>query len=175
MKTLKNLVATLDGTKMTIVADVVDEPFNEWLVSRVTHGYINPENQDHPRHVQSSNAAVFVRHCNNGFFIRNDDLVKIATLAEPCTSFPPKLKDGSVPPKLEFYSETPIKYQWQVSDNPLPMATAPHTPPPPAVWTDISGQVGDTLDESTVEVGKWVRCVATNMSGSTISQPVKKA
>jgi hypothetical protein len=104
----------------------------------------------------------------------NEDFVKIATLAEPCTSFPPKLKDGSLPPKLEFISEAAVTFQWQVCDNPRPMATEPHTPPPAAGWTDIPGQTSDTISEDSVPVGKWVRCVATNPTGTTITQPIQK-
>jgi hypothetical protein len=54
------------------------------------------------------------------------------------------------------------------------MATAPNTPPPAPVWTVIDGQSGDSLDDKLVPEGKWIRCVATNAAGSTISRPVQK-
>ena len=176
MKTLANSKTTLsaDGKSVTITADVLDAPWSEFLVTRVTHGHLNPANPRHHRHIQSSNAAVFVRAGRNTFAIPNDVLVAIAANIEPATGFAPLFKKGTLPPKVDVISETAVTFKWQVSDNAFPLADKPHTPPPVVAWTDIVGQTTNTLDEASVKVGQWIRCIASNASGTTISQPAQK-
>ena len=175
VKTLSNAktVVSADGKTVTITADIVTAPWNEMLVTRVTHTHLNPDHQDHVRHIQSSNAAVFVRHRGFTFAVPNDVFAAIAAVIEPNTTFAPHFRRGTLPPKIEVVSELPMTLQWQVSEAAFPMAVAPHTPPPPAVWTDVQSQTAASLDESTLKNGQWVRCVATNSVGTTISQPVK--
>lgn len=175
MKILTNAktVVSTDGKSVTITAEIVDEPWNEMLVSRTTHGFLNPNHQGHPRHVQSSNAAIFCRHRGFTVALPNDVWVAIAAAIDPNTSFAPLFKPGTVPPNIETISESPVTFQWQVSENAFPQAEKQQTPPPPTVWSDIPGQTAASLDESTLKDGQWIRCVATNATGSTISKPAQ--
>jgi hypothetical protein len=172
MKNLTSPVVTIseDGKTATIVATIEDTPFQENIITRVTHSHMDVI-AEHTRHVQSSNAAVFVRHRGHGIFIPNETIIAIAAAIEPATSFPPHFHQGD---KLVVHSELPAKLQWQVSDNAFPVADKPHTPPPPAVWTDLPGQTAASLDEkSPVKSGQWIRIVATNAAGTSISKPVQ--
>jgi hypothetical protein len=159
-----------DGKTVTIVAKLEDAPFNENIITRVTHPHSDPV-ANHVRHIQSSNAAVFVRHRGHSVVFPNDSLISIAAAIEPATSFPPHFHQGE---KLIVHSELPTTYQWQVSDNAFPEADKPHTPPPPAVWRDIPSQTAASLsDNAPVNPGQWVRLMVTNASGKAISKPVK--
>lgn len=172
MKNLTNPKITVseDGKSVTIVADIQDTPFQENIITRVTHPH-NDVVASHVRHVQSSNAAVFVRHRGNGFFMPNEIIIAIASAIEPATSFPPHFHGVD---KLTVHSELPFTLQWQVSDDAFPKANKPHTPPPDAIWTDIEGQTKPELDkEAAIKSGQWIRLVATNAAGKTISKPVK--
>jgi hypothetical protein len=175
MKTISNASVKIsdDGKSVTITAELVDAPWSEMLTTRVTHPHLNPDNIKHVRHVQSSNAAVFVRHGCHALAVPNDVFVAIAAAIEPKTSFPPVFKQGTVPPTVEVISECCVSFQWQVSDDAFPKAAKPDVAPEPAVWTDIEGQTTNTIDETKVAKGKWVRVIATNASGSTISQPAQ--
>ena len=172
MKTLIEPQITVDGDKITIVAKIVDQPFNGLLVTRVSHGHLNPDHPNHPRRIQSSNEAVFVESHRAKFSMPNDFVIAIATAVEPATSFAPLFKKHSVPGNVEVVSESPVSYQWQVSDNAFPTGTFPL---PPAIWNDISGATNATLDESTIKPGQWIRCVTKNATGTTTSQPAQKA
>lgn len=171
MKTLIYKSATLsdDGKSVTINADVVEQPFNSILTSRVTHGHLNELNVKHPRHVQSSSEAVFVKHSVHGVALLNDFLVSVAAVVEPKTSFAPLHVPSADLMTTQLVSESDVKYQWQVSDDPAPQGTFP---PPVAVWSDIAGQTSKTLDKSCIKQGQWARCVSTNATGSTIGKPV---
>ena len=172
---MKNLInakvaVSADGKSVTITADIQDTPFQENIITRVTHPHTDIV-AGHVRHVQSSNAAVFVRHRGNGFFIPNETVIAIAAAIEPATSFPPHFHGVD---KLTVHSELPMTLQWQVSDNAFPEVDKPHTPPPSAVWADIAGQTNPELDKNAgVKSGQWIRLIATNAAGKTISKPVK--
>ena len=170
MKTLifNKAILVDDGKSIVITADIVDTPFDGMLTTRVTHGHINPANMKHPRHIQSSNSALFIRHARHSVAMTNDFLVSVAAVVEPKTSFPPMIVEGKDPLSVELASESPVFYQWQVSDNAFPTGTFP---PPAAVWTDIAGQVSATLDKSSVKTGQWVQCVVTNSSGKSTGKP----
>ena len=173
MKTLKNPKCELsaDGKQITIVADVVDQPFNGLLVTRVSHGHLNPDHSQHPRRIQSSSEAVFCESSRGKFAMPNDVFAAIAAACEPGTTFPPHFKKSSKPGSVEVVSELPFTLQWQISDNADPHGTYP---PPVAVWTDIAGADKPTLDESAIPVGKFIRCKATNAAGTTITRWAKK-
>jgi hypothetical protein len=172
MKNLTNpqITVSADGKTATIVCAIEDSPFQENIITRVTHANMDVI-AGHTRHVQSSNAAVFVRHRGWGIFIPNETIIAIAAAIEPATSFPPHFHQGD---KLVVHSELPVTLQWQVSDNAFPVADKPHTPPPPAVWADLPAQTAASLDANApVKPGQWIRLVATNAAGTTISKPVK--
>jgi hypothetical protein len=172
MKTLSNpkTVVSKDGKSVTITADIVDQPINENIITRVTHGHVDMI-ANHMRHIQSSKAGVFVRHRGYSFVVPNDVMVSIAAAVEPATSFPPIFHGVD---KLTVHSELPVEYQWQVSDDAFPVAVKPHTPPNPAVWADLPAQTADSLSkEAPVKPGQWIRLVATNATGKTISKPVR--
>ena len=173
MKTLTNPRTTIstDGKTATIVVDIEDLQFNAMLTTRVSHGHLHPEHMAHPRRIQSSNAAVFLESPGAKVAITNDTLAAIISVIEPRTSFAPVFKKSSVPGNVKVVSETPVTFQWQISDNAFPEGIYP---PPVAVWSNIDGATAETLDESKVPVGKWIRCIATNATGSTITKPAKK-
>jgi hypothetical protein len=176
MKTLINekVVLSADGKSVTIIADVVDQPFSGLLVTRVSHHHVNPDNIKHPRRIQSSNEAVFMEAPGTKAAIPNKFIAAIFAAIEPKTTFAPIFKKTSVPGDVQIISETPVTYQWQVSDDAFPKATADRTPPPPAVWADISGEINPKTDLASVKLGQWIRCVASNASGKTISKPAQK-
>ena len=172
MKTLTNpqITVSADGKTATIVASIEDLPFQENIITRVTHPH-NDVVAEHVRHIQSSNAAVFVRHRGTSFVMPNETMIAIAAAIEPLTSFPPVIQKGD---KISIHSELPATYQWQVSDDAFPAATQPHTPAPPAVWLDLAGQTAASIGENAdVKIGQWIRLVVTNACGKTISKPVK--
>lgn len=175
MKTLTNPQITVEGDKVTIVCQVKDLKLNRMLVTRVSHGHINPENARHPRRIQSSSEAVFIESPSGKLAIPNMVIAAIAAHAAPETSFPPVFQSDSTPNSVKVASETPVALQWQVSDNPAPIAEKPDTAPPAAVWADIAGATGESLEENLVKPKQWIRCVATNLAGKTISKPVQKA
>ena len=174
MKTLLNPVISVAEGKITIVADIQDVPFNGLLTTRVSHMHINPDNMEHHRRIQSSSECVFCEFNGGKLAIPNEVIAKIAAYAAPESSFTPKFKRGSTPKGVVIASETPVSIQWQISDDAFPMATKPDTLPPEAIWNDIPGATSEKLDDSFVKSGQWVRCVATNLAGKTITKAVKK-
>ena len=174
MKKLTNVKCTATGNKITICADIVEADAGEFRfpAQRTTVGYLHEANPNWPRHVQVSNEAIFVKSAQNGLAITLDDFVSIATCAEPKTASPPvlvKVQDLTA----EISSELNPDFQWQVSDNPRPIADKPSTPPPQPVWTDIKGATVKTLDKAMVKSGQWVRCIISSESGSLTSNPIK--
>lgn len=172
MKTLINPVTTLsaDGKQVTIICDVEDIKVNELLTTRVTHGHLNPDNQQHPRSIQSSNVAIFIRSRAASISIPNETFAAIASVVEPLTTFAPVFKKHSSG-AVTVVSELPLKFQWQVSENAFPEGTHP---PPVAVWTDIAGATKPEFDFAGIKPGQWTRLVATNLSGSTTTKPEVK-
>ena len=63
MKSLQNPVTKVsaDGKKCTVEFDIIEKDFTQFLVQRVTVGHLSKENMRHPRHVQISEEAVFVK------------------------------------------------------------------------------------------------------------------
>lgn len=173
MKTLKNAQVKLseDGKSVTIVCDVVWQEVNHLLTTRVSHGHLNADNMKHPRMIQSSNTAVFLKSRNGNFSIPNDVIAAIAAVVEPKSTFSPVIKTGSTPENLMVISELPVTYQWQISDNPKPEGKYP---PPVALWKDIAGATLKSVDENSIADGKWIRCVISNAAGSIITHPAQK-
>lgn len=173
MKTLKSPIVKLsaDGKKVTIECDVVWQEVNHMMTTRVSHGHLNPDYHKHPRVVQSSNTAVFIKSRHGHFQIPNDVLAAIAAVIEPRTTFAPQFKKSSKPGCVDCVSELPVTYQWQISDDPAPIGTFP---PPVAKWDDIPNATEKEFNTSSIADGKWIRCIATNLSGSTVSQHAKK-
>jgi hypothetical protein len=165
MKKLTNVKTTVTGSKVTICADIVDAAPTDfkWPVQQTTVGWLNPANLRWPRHIQISSEAVFVKSMNGGMAITNDDLVALAALVEPKTSFPPFFKSFPSPQSLtvDFSTELDPKLQWQVSDTPLPDGK----------WTDIEGAISRTLDNP--PKGKFVRCVASSEAGATATPAIR--
>ena len=172
MKTIINprTVVAPDGKSAVITVDIVDQPFNAMLITRVTHTHLNPTNVKHPRHIQSSSEAVFVRSRNGTAAMPNDTVIEIFAAIEPATTFAPVFKKNATPVSVAVASELPATFQWQISDY---VSSAPTPPPASAKWSDIPGATNAKLDESALKDGQWVRCVASNAVGSTASQPVQ--
>lgn len=160
MKRLSNFKATLNGSKLIIESDVDEFKF-EHPVQQVTVGYLNPENFQWPRHIQLSHEAFFVKAFGNGVGVMLDDLVKIASVVEPKTSFPPKLNKLDSSLKVSVASELNPSFQWQVSDY------LDHR----ANWKDIEGATSIELDKSKVKSGQFVRVIASSDAGSMTSNP----
>lgn len=154
MKTITNVKITVIGDKMTMTADVADIQFSGFLTTRVTHGHLNPDNTRHPRHVQSSSEAVFVKHGRFGVAIPNDVLIEIAAQIEPKTSFAPLLKSPK-PLTVSAISESEVSYQWMIFDG--------------KDWKPIEGETKDELNKSKVKADDKVKCVVGNLSGSSES------
>lgn len=163
MKKLINVTSAVTNGKITITADIADTDKGEFRfpVQQTTVGWINPLNMRWPRHVQISGEATFVKANGSGMAILHDDLVAIAALVEPKTSFPPVFKKSDL--TVEVASELNPSYQWQVSDK----IDASQS------WSNINGQISATLDKSSIKAGQFVRCVASNDSGSMISNPTQ--
>lgn len=175
MKTVKNPVVTIsaDGKTGSLTFEIADVAFSNILTSRISHGHANAENMSHRRYIQSSNAAVFVSSSKGKVAFENEFMAAIAAAVDPLTTFAPVLKKTKLPNSVSVASETPVKYQWQISDAAFPKATQQHTPAPAAVWTDIPDAALETLDESKVPEGKWARCMVSNASGSVFSKPIQ--
>jgi hypothetical protein len=149
------------------------------LVTRVSHVHVNPDNVKHGRRIQSSNEAVFLEAMGGvKVAIPNDFIAAVMAVVEPATTFPPHFTHESKPGSVKVVSEIPHNLQWQVSDHQFHIpnnVTEGWKPPEPAVWDDIAGETSEVLDESKVTPGKFIRCVATNAAGKSITPPVKKA
>ena len=161
MKTLINIKTVVADGKVTITGDIAEKEFR-FPCQQVTIGYLNPDNPHWPRHIQLSGEAVFVKAYGNGFAINNDDLVKIAGVIEPRTSYAPLFKKMPRPETLtvEISSELNPDLQWQQSlDN--------------KEWANIEGATSATLDRTKIASGTWVRCVASSESGATATPAVK--
>jgi len=184
MKTLINekAIVSKDGKSVTITADIIEKDYPQWMVQRVTVGHLNPVNIAHPRHVQISGDAVFIKGGGTSVAFSNDGLVAIAAAIEPKTSFAPVIRKLT-PENLtvQIDSELSPDFQWQISDDAFPKPKIPTPRPPsgtklvapPAVWANIEGQTVATLDPSKVTKGQWVRCVASSEAGSMTSNPVQ--
>jgi|ERR1700722_9493418 len=184
MKTLQGVKTTMsaDGKSVTITADIIEKDFPQFMVQRVTVGHLNPANMAHPRHIQVSGDALYIKSFGNGVALSLDSLVAIAAVIEPKTSFAPVLKKLTADSlTVQISTELNPDFQWQISDDAFPKAKIPTPRPPsgtklvapPAVWTDIEGQTTATLDPSKVKKGQWVRCVASSEAGSMTSNPVQ--
>lgn len=162
MKILKNIQVSIASGKVTITGDAVEAEKYQFAnpVQQVTIGYLNPLNMQWPRHCQLSHEAFFVKAFGNGVGIMLDDLVKIAALIEPKTSFPPKSKgklDNTL--TVEFDSELNPSLQWQQSDDGL-------------TWENIEGATTNVLDKTKIGIGKVVRCVASSEAGATATNTI---
>jgi len=161
MKTLIQPQVTVaeDGKSATIVVQIVDVPFNALLTTRVSHGHLNPDNMAHPRRIQSSNQAVFLEAPGVKVAMPNETIAAIFAAIEPKTTFAPVLKkdkDGSI----KVISETPVKLQWQVSDD-------------GKSWTDVAGANAPVLQSCNIKPGQWKRLTATNAAGKLESKPIQ--
>lgn len=176
MKFLNNPKTTIsaDGKTATVVFNIEEKEFNKYPMQRNTVGHVNPANLAHARHLQIDENGFYVKAFGQIVAICSDALVSIASVVNPKTSFAPKFKkqiDQSF--TVDVATELDPDYQWQVSENAIPMAEKPHTAPPAAVWSDIEGQSGKSLDKAKVKPGEWVRCIASSAAGSMTSNPVK--
>lgn len=159
MKCLSNFKTTISGNKVFIEANITEANFGQ-RVQQVTVGYYNPDNLAWPRHCQLSHEAFFIKAFGFGVGVKLDDLISLAAVIEPRTTFPPKLNkqlDKSL--KLELCSELSPSLQWQVSDNIDARAD----------WQDVPGATGIELDKSKVKVGQFVRVVAKSEAGQIVS------
>ena len=161
MKALKNIQTIVKDGKVTITADIGEQEFR-FPCQQVTVGYLNPNNMAWPRHIQLSGEAIFVKAYGNGMAISNEDLVKIASVVEPKTSFSPLFKSMPTPNTLtaEIISELNPDLQWQQSVD-------------DKEWTNIEGATSATLDRTNIAAGTFVRCVASSESGATATPSVR--
>jgi len=165
MKSLTNSKATVspDGRSVTITADIVDKDYSLILAQRVSIGYLNRKNMRHPRLVQLSNEAIFVKAYGERFAFDFEDLIAIATQVNPKTSFAPVFGDSTSPLAVNAISELPVTYQWQFTDV--------NNPRKDTAWIDVAGGTSATLAAGSVPAKNWVRCVATNAAGTKTSDP----
>jgi len=162
MKRLLNVQTSVANGKVTITADIDDFQF-EKPVQQVTVGYLNAINIAWPRHCQLSHEAFFVKAYNQGVGILLDELVKIAAIVEPKTTFSPALKSKlSDSFALDVVSEIPLSYQWEVTNI---IGESQN-------WSKIEGQINAELDKTKVQSGQFVRCVITNDAGSVATNAV---
>jgi hypothetical protein len=161
MKILKNIKASIKDGQVTITGQISEYKFDH-PVQQVTVGYLNPANMQWPRHCQLSHEAFFVKAFGNGVGIMLDDLVNLAAIIEPKTTFPPK--SGSLDQTLTVHidSELTPELQWEISDD-------------GKEWSAIEGQTTNTLDKSKIEKGKIVRLRASSEAGSAYTNPVMVA
>jgi len=164
MKKLINTVTVIKDGKATITGDVVDAQPHEFRfpVQQSSVGYLNEANMRWPRHLQVSNEAFFVKAFGNGLAIPMDELVKIAGILEPKTTFPPVINKISPDLEVELSSELEPDFQWQVSDAIDKSAN----------WTDIVGETNKNLDKTKVKSGQFVRLIISSEAGSITSNPV---
>jgi len=172
MKTLVNPLTKIsaDGKKCTVEFDIIEKEFTQFLVQRVTVGHLSKENMRHPRHVQISEEAVFVKAFGNGMAFPIDDVIKIASIVEPKTSFAPVFKKTENPLTAEVASELNPDFQWEICGN----VSAPNNPKinrADGKWLKIEGATSASLDPSKVQKNQWVRCVASSEAGSMASNP----
>jgi len=172
MKTLQNPITKIsaDGKKATVEFDIVEKEFTPFLVQRVTVGHLNPENMRHPRHVQISEQAVFVKGNGIGMAFPIDDVIKIASVVEPKTSFAPVFKKTTSSLTVEITSELNPDFQWEICGN----VSAPNNSKinmPDGKWIKIEGATSASLDPAKVKSGQWVRCWASSEAGGMASNP----
>ncbi len=166
-------VVAADGKSCTVTLDIVDQPFNAMLVTRVSHHHTNPDNPAHPRRIQSSSEAVFLESPKFKGAIPNDTIAAIFAAIAPQSTFAPAVsqsKDG----KITVASETPVTLQWQVTDEVKPHPQVSGGPRPEVVWTDIPGATSGALADDAIKPGQWKRLVAINASGRFESRPVQR-
>lgn len=170
MKYITNPKVTVapDGKSGSLTFDIIEKDFNQILTTRVSHGYLHRDNHRHPRRIQSSNEAVFVESPYAKAAMSNEVIAEIMAAVEPFTSFPPVLKAGMKPNAVHVISELPVKFQWQMTDDPAPKSK---DTPKEAVWNDIAGETNAHLDETKIPKGLFVRLIITNGAGKTISAP----
>jgi hypothetical protein len=173
MKTIKNAQFSVKDGKVMMVADIADDQINTMFVQKVSCDYVNPINIQHRYRLTLSSEAAFVESSRKRCFCPNDILVQLACAIEPEISFPPIFRQSNSDFKAIVTSELPVTFKWQQSENPFPIASKEHTPPPPAKWDDVDGQVSSDFDASKAVSGKWLRCMASNAAGSAISKPFK--
>jgi len=172
MKSIKNPKVTVsaDGKSGSMTFDIVDQQYTPFLIQRVTVGHLNPLNLRHPRHVQISEEAVFVKAFGNGFAFPLDDIVAVATAIEPKTSFAPVFQKNTNPLVAQVASELNPDFQWEVCGN----SPAPNNANyPDNKWIKIEGATSSSLDPSKVKSGQWVHCIASSEAGSVTSNPVQ--
>jgi len=157
MKKLGNTTCTIKDGKVTITGDIEDFKF-EQPVQQVTVGYLNTDNFHWPRHCQLSHEAFFVKAFGNGVGIMLDDLVKIASIIEPKTSYPPIASKLDNTLTVDINSELQPDLQWEVSDDGKD-------------WKPIEGAKSNTLDKTNY-AKKFVRLVASSEAGSVTTNPV---
>ena len=166
-------VVAADGKSCTVTMDIVDQPFNALLVTRVTHHHTNPDNPAHPRRIQSSSEAVFLESPKFKGAIPNETIAAIFAAIAPQSTFAPTVsqsKDG----KITVASETPITMQWQVTDEVKPKPLISGEPRPNVIWTDILGATESVLPDDAIKPGQWKRLVVTNATGRFESRPVQR-
>ena len=176
MKTLLNPKALLsaDGKTVTLTCDVAELPYGSQLTRKVSHGYLHPENIKHQRGIIATSDVVLVESRYGKAAITNAVLAALGAAVEPKTSFAPVFKKGSSPAGVDVLSETPFTLQWETTDKPNPIPQTHGKPMVQPIWTPIKDATGPKIDESSIPVGLWVRCVATNSTGSTASQPAQR-
>lgn len=143
------------------VADCLAGEFR-FPARQVTISFSNSENRNWIRHVQISTEGIFVKSLGNGFVLPHEEFMKVSSVCEPKTTYPPKLKSK---PSLtvEFSSELKLTLQWEASDS---LEAGKQK------WTPIEGQTSATLDPSKVSKGQFVRCIGKNDAGTFQTPPI---
>jgi len=165
MKTTTFDEIKISGDSFTITGKIVEKDIRGHS-QQVTVNEIPDENHQWSRGLRLSNKAVFVERFKDSFAIENPQILKLAMAVVPKLSWPPKFvkqpanirieanAEGSF--SIETTSETMTAYQWMNSED-------------GKNWNALNGETSKTIK---VKSSGWYRCMATNESGVSHSNPV---
>ena len=170
MKALSNVQVSVKDGKVTMTADIIEKTF-EFPVQRVTVGWLHPTNPRHPRSIQISQEAFFVKAFGEGFAFEHEDLVALAAAVNPKTAAPPMLtRDIKEDLIADVGSELHPDFQWQYGVIPATKGGGP------LIWQDIAGQTSKSLPPDAIPQNAYaVRAVIKSDAGSITSNPIRMA
>lgn len=162
MKIITKCKTIVDGNKITITAELSEKDF-VLPVQLVTIGHGVSTNLHHPRHVQISNEALFVKRMPRADLKRKgsaigwliDELVDVFVAIDPNLTDAPQFLEHPKENDLSVVINSEIEFteKWEQSDDGKD-------------WVEFDKDKNGTIP------GKLYRCIATNAAGSTISNPV---
>lgn len=159
MKSLKNITASVDNGKVTIIADIEERSYH-FPCQQVTVRHVADTDPRWSRHAQLSNEAFFVKRRQFGVAFPLEEMItKVASLIEPNLAYLGTLKTPPPTPNqivAELDSELPVYYQWKIADK---------IDAKPEEFNDIEGATSPQLNREGLPANKFVRCVAKTGDG----------